>query len=67
VRMAVGADFRLVVPASLLGGSLLVVVADLAARTVVAPAELPLGLVTALLGAPFFLALVLHERRRLAA
>jgi iron complex transport system permease protein len=67
LRMAVGADFRLVLPASLLGGAILVVVADLVARTVVVPAELPLGLVTALLGAPFFLALVLHERRRLVA
>ncbi|MEO8277654.1 MAG: iron ABC transporter permease [Thermoanaerobaculia bacterium] len=67
VRMAAGPDFRLVIPASLIGGSLLVVVADLVARTVVVPAELPLGLVTALIGAPFFLSLVLNERRRFVA
>jgi len=55
VRLGFGADHRLVMPgAALLGGTLLVL-ADLVARSLAAPAELPVGVVTALLGAPFFL------------
>jgi iron complex transport system permease protein len=61
VRLALGADHRLVLPgAAVLGGALLVL-ADLVARSLAAPAELPVGVVTALLGAPFFLWLL---RRR---
>ncbi|MBR0649116.1 iron ABC transporter permease [Roseomonas terrae] len=61
VRLGFGADHRLVLPgAALLGGTLLVL-ADLLARSLAAPAELPVGVVTALLGAPFFLWLL---RRR---
>jgi len=61
VRLGFGSDHRLVLPgAALLGGALLVV-ADLVARSLAAPAELPVGVVTALLGAPFFLWLL---RRR---
>ncbi len=64
IRLGFGADHRLVLPgAALLGGALLVL-ADLAARSLAAPAELPVGVVTALLGAPFFLWLL---RRRGAA
>jgi iron complex transport system permease protein len=64
IRLGFGADHRLVLPgAALLGGTLLVL-ADLAARSLAAPAELPVGVVTALLGAPFFLWLL---RRRGAA
>ena len=63
VRLVAGPDHRVVLPASaLLGGSLLLF-ADLGARTVAVPAELPLGVVTALLGGPFFLWLVRHTRR----
>lgn len=55
VRLAFGSDHRIVLPgAALLGGALLVL-ADLVARTLAAPAELPVGVVTALIGAPFFL------------
>lgn len=55
IRLGFGADHRLVLPgAALLGGTLLVL-ADLLARSLAAPAELPVGVVTALLGAPFFL------------
>jgi iron complex transport system permease protein len=61
IRLGFGADHRLVLPgAALLGGALLVI-ADLLARSLAAPAELPVGVVTALLGAPFFLWLL---RRR---
>ncbi|WP_371923546.1 FecCD family ABC transporter permease [Pseudomonas sp. OIL-1] len=63
VRLMVGANHRYVLPASMLLGAGLLLVADVAARLVVAPAELPLGILTALLGAPFFLALLLRAQR----
>lgn len=64
LRLAMGPDHRFLLPASaLLGGSLLLI-ADLVARTIVAPAELPIGIITAVLGGPFFLWLLLRFRRR---
>jgi iron complex transport system permease protein len=51
-------------PATLLGGGLLMVVADMAGRTVVAPAEMPAGVITALLGAPFFLWILFRNSSR---
>jgi iron complex transport system permease protein len=54
VRMASGPGHRLLLPASALGGAVLLVVADLVARTIAPPAELPLGVLTALVGSPFF-------------
>ena len=62
LRLAVGPDHRLLLPASALGGAALLVLADLAARTVVRPAELPLGIVTAAVGAPCFLYLIFRAR-----
>lgn len=62
-RLLVGPDLRRVLPASCLLGALLLVAADLAARTVWAPSEMPVGVLTALLGAPFFLYLIARERR----
>lgn len=62
VRLMLGPDHRFVMPCSALLGGLLLVLADLAARNVVAPAELPIGILTALLGAPFFLWLLLRQR-----
>ncbi|NBC18773.1 MAG: iron chelate uptake ABC transporter family permease subunit [Bacteroidetes bacterium] len=64
LRLAVGPDHRVLVPGSALLGGALLVGADLLARTIVAPAELPIGIVTALLGAPFFLWLLLRDRSR---
>jgi iron complex transport system permease protein len=58
VRLIVGASNRAVIPLSLVAGGAFLVVADLAARTVLAPAEIPLGVITALIGAPFFLVLL---------
>lgn len=55
VRMVAGPGHRILVPASALAGATILVAADLAARTVAAPAEIPLGVLTALFGAPFFL------------
>lgn len=67
LRLVIGPDHRLLLPASaLLGGSLLVG-ADLIARTIVAPTELPIGIVTATVGAPFFLWLLLKNRGGLTA
>ena len=58
MRLLVGPDHRALFPASLLGGGILLVGADTAARVVIAPAELPIGVLTALLGGPFFLYLL---------
>lgn len=58
VRMAVGSDNRLVVPFSAICGAIFVVLADTIARTVIAPRELPVGAVTALIGAPLFIYLL---------
>jgi iron complex transport system permease protein len=55
LRMAVGGDHRRLVPATALGGALLLLVADTLARTLAAPAEIPVGILTALVGAPVFL------------
>jgi iron complex transport system permease protein len=62
LRALVGADHRLLLPASALAGAVTLVLADTAARSVLPPAEIPVGVVTALLGAPFFLVL-LRQRR----
>jgi iron complex transport system permease protein len=62
-RLLMGPDHRVVLPGSVLVGALLVLVADTVARTVVSPAEMPIGIITALIGAPFFLGLLLRERR----
>ncbi|MFJ9677208.1 FecCD family ABC transporter permease [Streptomyces sp. NPDC101194] len=63
LRMANGPGHRFLVPGSALGGALVLVVGDLAARTVAAPAELPLGVLTALFGSPFFFWLLRRTRR----
>lgn len=64
LRMANGPGHRFLVPGSALGGALVLVVGDLAARTVAAPAELPLGVLTALFGSPFFFWLLRRTRRK---
>ncbi|PZN13429.1 MAG: ABC transporter permease [Bacillota bacterium] len=58
VRLVLGGDHRIVVPASTLAGATVLVLCDTVARTIIAPAELPVGVVTALAGAPFFLYLL---------
>jgi iron complex transport system permease protein len=63
-RLMLGSRHALVLPLSGVLGGALIVASDLAARTTVAPAELPIGVVTALAGAPFFLFLIFRERRR---
>ncbi|MEU0526890.1 FecCD family ABC transporter permease [Streptomyces niveus] len=64
LRMANGPGHRFLVPGSALAGALVLVAGDLAARTVAAPAELPLGVLTALFGSPFFFWLLRRTRRR---
>ncbi|WP_329623841.1 iron ABC transporter permease [Streptomyces sp. NBC_01255] len=64
LRMANGPGHRFLVPGSALGGAVVLAAGDLAARTVAAPAELPLGVLTALLGSPFFFWLLRRTRRR---
>ncbi|WP_020575124.1 FecCD family ABC transporter permease [Actinopolymorpha alba] len=63
-RLVVGADHRRLVPATVLGGAVFLVVVDMIARTAAAPQELPIGIVTSALGAPFFLWLLRGHRRR---
>jgi iron complex transport system permease protein len=61
LRLLIGPDHRLLVPASFLGGGAFLVLTDLLARWLLAPRELPVGVITALVGGPFFLSLM---RRR---
>lgn len=61
MRMVLGPDHRVLIPASVLFGASFLVLADTAARTVVSPMELPVGVVTALLGGPFFIYLLRRE------
>lgn len=62
LRLIVGPDHRVLLPASALGGAVFLLLADTAARTLLAPVELPVGVLTALCGAPFFLYLLLTRR-----
>ncbi|MDX5435487.1 MAG: iron ABC transporter permease [Halomonas sp.] len=62
LRLWLGPGHRLLLPASMLGGALLLIVADTLARTLASPAEIPVGLLTSLLGGPYFLWLLLKRR-----
>ena len=62
VRLLVGADHRLVLPASIFFGAAFLVACDVIARTVFAPIELPVGIITAVIGGPFFLWLLITRR-----
>lgn len=64
LRLLIGPDHRYLIPGSALLGASLLMAADLVARTLVAPAELPIGIVTAVIGVPFFLFLLLQNRNR---
>ncbi|MGS0689350.1 FecCD family ABC transporter permease [Shewanella sp. 0m-4] len=65
VRMMVGPDHKQLLPLSAMLGAAILALADIGARSLVPPSELPVGLVTALLGAPFFIVLLLKQRHRL--
>jgi iron complex transport system permease protein len=62
IRLACGPAHRVVIPGAMFAGAIIVVVADAMARTLAGPAELPLGVFTALIGTPFFIALLLRQR-----
>jgi len=66
VRLVLGADHRLLLPASALSGAAFIVLADLLARTLLAPREIPLGVITAIIGAPFFIYLLRRHRKEYA-
>ena len=62
LRLITGPDHRYLLPNAALLGAALLIAADMIARTVIAPAELPIGIVTATLGGPFFLWILLRNR-----
>ena len=62
IRVLFHSDNKLVLPASVIGGAWLLIVADIVARTVVSPAELPIGVMTALIGSPFFIMLLMKAK-----
>lgn len=66
VRLVVGASYRSLIPISVIAGAAFLILADLVARTIASPAELPIGVITAFVGAPFFL-IVLRGTRKYVA
>ena len=66
VRLIFGVDNRLVLPASALLGALILTLADMIARRLVAPVELPIGVITALLGTPVFLYILIKDKKKIA-
>ena len=63
VRLIWGADYRFLLPLSVLTGAIFLILADIIARTALAPTEIPIGVITALCGAPFFLYLLRRRRK----
>jgi len=62
IRLTTSSSYRVLVPVSMIGGAAFLILADIAARSVQAPTEIPIGIVTAFIGAPFFV-FVLRSRR----
>lgn len=62
IRVLFNSDNKLVLPASVIGGAWLLIIADVIARTIVSPAELPIGVMTGLIGAPFFIVLLMKAK-----
>lgn len=65
VRMLVGPDHRILIPLSALAGAVLLLLADIVSRILMAPAELPVGIMTSVIGAPFFTYLIIKQRKSL--
>ena len=65
LRLIVGPDYRVLLPASALGGALFLVIADTVSRLMIQPEEIQVGILTALLGAPFFLFLMWQRRQNI--
>jgi iron complex transport system permease protein len=66
LRALIGPDHRVLLPASIFGGAILLVLCDTLARTAIAPAHLPTGAVTAVLGGPFFVFILMRQKQRAA-
>jgi len=64
IRMTLGSNHKIVLPGTALLGGVFLLIADTLARTIVAPAELPVGILTSLIGGPFFVFLILREQKR---
>lgn len=64
VRLAAGPDHRHLLPLSMISGAGFLILADLAARTVISPTELPIGVITSLIGAPVFAFILLHKKQK---
>ena len=67
MRIIVGPNHRRLLPAAALGGALLVLIADIVARRIAAPLELPIGIITSIIGAPFFITLLFKRGRHLGS
>lgn len=63
VRILIGPDHRVLLPASIVSGAIFMILTDTLARTVIAPVELPVGIITSLLGAPFFIYLLMSRKK----
>lgn len=66
IRLVIGVDHKHVLPASALLGALILTLADLLCRTLIAPVELPIGVITALLGTPLFLYILIKDKKKFA-
>ncbi|MFZ9264368.1 MAG: iron chelate uptake ABC transporter family permease subunit, partial [Polynucleobacter sp.] len=64
VRVIFGADHRIVLPLSMLTGAILLIIADILAKNLASPTEMPVGIFTALIGAPYFLYLLNKKSHR---
>ena len=64
IRMTVGSSNRKLLPNTILAGGLFLLICDTLGRTIIAPIEIPIGVITAFFGAPFFLYLALRNKRR---
>jgi len=64
-RIIIGPDHRILLPTSIIGGAIFLVIVDTVARTIISPTELPVGILTALLGVPFFLYLLRTRKREM--
>jgi iron complex transport system permease protein len=64
IRISVGHNFKLLMPLSVMFGGILLLIADTTARTIIAPSELPIGIITTGIGGPFFIWLLLRDRKK---
>ena len=64
IRLFIGPNHRYLIPGSAILGAILLVLSDLISKTIISPAQLPIGVVTSAIGAPFFVWLILSQKRR---